>query len=122
MVISDNFKLFGLAIFIYAVGLQSGPGFFETIRTDGLRLNLIAIFLLLCIFFSIYFIGSYFGFSKALIDGIFTGSLTSVPSLAAALEVENDPIISVIFGIVYPFGIISTILFIRILPILFRLI
>jgi len=55
-----------------------------------------------------------------LIDGIFTGSLTSVPSLAAAIEVENDPIISVIFGIVYPFGIVSTILFIRILPILFR--
>ncbi len=120
MVISDNFKLFGLAIFIYAVGLQSGPGFFETIKTDGLRLNLIALFLLLSIFSTIYIIGSYLGFSKTLIDGIFTGSLTSVPSLAAAIEVENDPIISVIFGIVYPFGIISTILFIRILPILFR--
>ncbi len=120
MIISDNFKLFGLAIFIYAVGLQSGPGFFETIKTDGIKLNLLAFFLLLSIFTTIYVIGSYFGFSKALIDGIFTGSLTSVPSLAAAIEVENDPIISVIFGIVYPFGIVSTILFIRILPMIFR--
>jgi len=120
MVISDNFKLFGLAIFIYAVGLQSGPGFFETIKNEGIKLNLIALSLLLSIFTCIYIIGSYFGLSKSIIDGIFTGSLTSVPSLAAAIEVKNDPIISVIFGIVYPFGIFATILFIRILPIIFR--
>ncbi|MCF6172564.1 MAG: YidE/YbjL duplication [Campylobacteraceae bacterium] len=120
MVISDNFKLFGLAIFIYAVGLQSGPGFFETIKNEGIKLNLLAIFLLLSIFTTIYILGTYFGLSKSIIDGIFTGSLTSVPSLAAAIEVKNDPIISVIFGVVYPFGIFATILFIRILPIIFR--
>ncbi len=120
MVISDNFKLFGLAIFIYAVGLQSGPGFFETIKNEGIKLNLLAFFLLISIFTCIYIIGSYFGLSHPIIDGIFTGSLTSVPSLAAANEVKNDPIISVIFGVVYPFCIFATILFIRILPIIFR--
>jgi len=120
MVISDNFKLFGLAIFIYAVGLQSGPGFFETIKNEGIKLNILAISLLLSIFICIYLIGSYFGLSHSVIAGIFTGSLTSVPSLAAAIEVKNDPLISVIFGVVYPFGIFATILFIRILPIIFR--
>lgn len=120
MVISDNFKLFGLAIFIYAVGLQSGPGFFDTIRNEGIKLNIIAISLLLSIFTCIYILGLYFGLSKSVIDGIFTGSLTSVPSLAAAIEVKNDPIISVIFGVVYPFSIFATILFIRILPSIFR--
>ncbi len=120
MVISDNFKLFGLAIFIYAVGLQSGPGFFETIKQDGLKLNILAFCLLLCIFLTIFALGNYFHLNRAVIDGIFTGSLTSVPSLAAAIEVKNDPVISVIFGLVYPFGIFATILFIRILPIIFR--
>lgn len=120
MVISDNFKLFGLAIFIYAVGLQSGPGFFETIKNEGLKLNIIAFALLMCIFLTIFSLGNFFHLDREVIDGIFTGSLTSVPSLAAAIEVKNDPVISVIFGLVYPFGIFATILFIRLLPILFR--
>ncbi|MBE0491023.1 MAG: YidE/YbjL duplication [Sulfurospirillum sp.] len=120
MVISDNFKFFGLAIFIYAVGLQSGPGFFENIKKDGVRLNILAAILLSSIFFIIVAIGLYFKMPISVIEGIFTGSLTSVPSLAAALEVKNDPIISVIFGLVYPFGILATVLYIRLLPFIFR--
>jgi putative transport protein len=120
MVISDDFKFFGLAIFIYAVGLQSGPGFFESIRKDGVRLNILAILLLSIIFFTILGIGLYLKMPMSVIDGIFTGSLTSVPSLAAALEVENNPVISVVFGLVYPFGILATVLYIRLLPIIFR--
>lgn len=120
MVISDEFKFFGLAIFIYAVGLQSGPGFFETIRKDGVRLNLLAILLVSLIFIVIFGIGLYMELSPGIIEGIFTGSLTSVPALASALEVKNDPSISVVFGLVYPFCIVVTVLLIRILPILFR--
>jgi putative transport protein len=120
MVISDEFKFFGLAIFIYAVGLQSGPGFFETIRKDGVRLNLLAILLVSLIFIVIFAIGLYMDMSLGIIEGIFTGSLTSVPALASALEVKDDPSISVVFGLVYPFCIVVTVLLVRILPILFR--
>lgn len=120
MIISDEFKYFGLAIFIYAVGLQSGPGFFQSIKKDGVRLNLLATMLVSLIFFSIFFLGKYLGFSTVVIDGIFTGSLTSVPSLAAALEVNHYPVMSVMFGLVYPFGIVATVLYIRLLPIIFR--
>lgn len=119
LVISDQFKFFGLAIFIYAVGLQSGPGFFETIRKDGVRLNLLAIFLVSLIFVVIFVIGLYMDLPAGTIEGIFTGSLTSVPALASALEIKNDPSISVIFGLVYPFCIVVTVLFVRILPIFF---
>ena len=120
MVISDEFKFFGLAIFIYAVGLQSGPGFFETIKKDGVRLNLLAIVLVSLIFISIFGIGLYMKLPVGTIEGIFTGSLTSVPALASALEVKDDPSISVIFGLVYPFCIVITVLFIRLLPMIFR--
>lgn len=120
MVISEDFQLFGLAIFIYAVGLQSGPGFFDTIKHEGIRLNIIAIVLLVSIFGSIFAIGKFFDLPTPLIDGIFAGALTSVPALAAALEMGNNPSISVIFGVVYPFCIMATILFIRSLPFLFR--
>ena len=120
MVISEDFQFFGLAIFIYAVGLQSGPGFFDTIKNEGIRLNIIAIGLLLLIFATIFGAGKALSMPSTLIDGIFTGALTSVPALAAALEIKDSPTISVIFGVVYPFCIVATIFFIRFLPTLFR--
>ncbi len=120
MVVSEEFKFFGLAIFIYAVGLQSGPGFFETIKSEGIKFNILAILLLFMIFSSIVLLGMYFGFKPTVIDGIFTGALSSVPSLAAALEIKNDPSMSVLFGMVYPFGIVATVLFVRVVPIIFR--
>jgi len=119
MVISDQFKFFGLAIFIYAVGLQSGPGFFETIRKDGVRLNFLAILLIVLIFISIFSAGLFMNLPISSIEGIFTGSLTSVPALASALEIDNNPSISVIFGLVYPFCIIITVLYVRFLPAIF---
>lgn len=120
MVISDAFQYFGLAIFIYAVGLQSGPGFFDTIKNEGLKLNVIATALLLLLFVIIFGFGYFFDLPKTIIDGIFTGALTSVPALAAALEIKHTPTTSVIFGLVYPFGIVATVLLIRVLPVLFR--
>jgi len=120
MVISEDFQFFGLAIFIYAVGLQSGPGFFDTIKNEGIRLNIIAVGLLLLIFITIFGAGKALSMPSTLIDGIFTGALTSVPALAAALEIKDSPTISVIFGVVYPFCIVATVFFIRFLPTLFR--
>ncbi len=119
-VVSEEFKFFGLAIFIYAVGLQSGPGFFETIRTEGIKYNILAVALLLMIFGIIVIISSYIGLSTTAMDGIFTGALSSVPSLAAALEIKDNPSMSVLFGMIYPFGIVTTVLFIRFIPIIFR--
>lgn len=120
MVVSEGFQFFGLAIFIYAVGLQSGPGFFDSIKKNGIKYNLLAALLLISIFSTISALGLYMGMPMTTIDGMFTGSLTSVPSLAAALEVNHDPSISVVFGLVYPFCIVLTVLFIRFLPIIFR--
>ncbi len=120
LVISEEFKFFGLAIFIYAVGLQSGPGFFETIKKDGVRLNLLAVVLVVSIFVFIGVIGMYMELPPGTIEGIFAGSLTSVPALASALEVSDDSSISVIFGLVYPFCIVFTVLFVRFLPVIFR--
>ncbi len=120
LVVSEEFKFFGLAIFIYAVGLQSGPGFFETIKTEGIKFNILATVLLLMILFVITAIAKYFSLSSTAIDGIFTGALSSVPSLAAALEIKDKPSMSVLFGMIYPFGIVTTVLFIRFLPVIFR--
>src|SRR5687768_15124536 len=36
-------KEFGLILFIFCIGLQLGPGFFDSLRVSGLRLNLLAL-------------------------------------------------------------------------------
>ncbi len=120
MTISEDFQFFGLAIFIYAVGLQSGPGFFDTIKNEGIKLNFIAFILVLLICITIFGIGKFMMLPITVIEGIFTGSLTSVAALAAALEVKDSPNMSVIFGVVYPFCIVGSVFLIRILPFLFR--
>lgn len=117
----EEFKYFGLAIFIYSIGLQSGPGFFETIRNKGLKLNMIAACLVLAVFVEIMIMSRFFGFSNNVQAGIFTGAMTSAPALAASLEVSNSPSISVVFGIVYPFCIVLTILYPKIIPILLKI-
>lgn len=115
IVIPDDFKLFGLAIFIYAIGLQSGPGFFETLKTNGIKLNFLAFLMLILIFSIVYISGKLMGYSASTIAGIYTGSMASAPALAASLEIHNDPIVSIMFGVVYPFCIVITVLFMRVI-------
>ena len=120
VIIPPAFKFFGLAIFIYAVGLQSGPGFFGAIKTEGIQLNAMAFILLLLIFGLIYFVGIGLHIGRDVIGGMFIGAIASAPALASALEINNSPSISIIFGVVYPFGIMATVLFLRFLPVIFR--
>ncbi|WP_025209329.1 aspartate:alanine exchanger family transporter [Hippea sp. KM1] len=114
--IPNEFKFFGLALFIYAVGLQAGPGFFETIKEHGLKFNAVAFLLLIGIFLASFGISIYMGLPKDVAEGIFTGAISSAPALAAALEIKGLPNISIAFGVVYPFAIIATVIFVRFLP------
>ncbi len=120
IIIPNDFKFFGLAIFIYAVGLQSGPGFFDVIKQEGLQFNLLAGLVLIIIFLLIYISSVFLNMPQDVADGVFTGAISSAPALAAALEANNSPSISIAFGVVYPFGIIITVIFIRFLPVIFK--
>jgi putative transport protein len=48
--------------------------------------------------------------------GLLTGSLTSTPGLAAAIETTQSSMASIGYGIAYPFGVIGVILFVRLFP------
>lgn len=120
VIIPEDFKLFGLAIFIYAIGLQSGAGFFDTLKTHGLKMNVLAFGMLLIIFLVVFGAGKFMGYDGATIAGIYTGAMSSAPALAASLEVKNDPMISIMFGVVYPFCIVITVLFMRVIAVVTR--
>ena len=110
-------KEFGLILFIFTMGMQVGPGFFSSLRRQGLRLNALAA--------AIVLLGALLTLGLVIITGIpmetavglYAGATTNTPALGAAqealLSVTPNPAAqppSVSYAVAYPFGIIGIIL------------
>jgi putative transport protein len=110
----------GLVLFIYTIGIQAGPGFFGSFKEQGR--NLIILSIVIVVSATLLTLGSIliFNIDVPIAIGILSGSLTSTPGLAAAIETTQSPLSSIGYGIAYPFGVIGVILFVRLYPRLFR--
>ena len=75
-----------LIFFIYSVGIQAGPGFFESFRKDGVRLVSIAVIAVLSGALVATLAAYLLDIDFKLAVGLFSGALTSTPGLAAAIE------------------------------------
>lgn len=107
----------GVVLFVYAVGLQAGPRFFKSFRQRGLSYAVLAIATLVSGVATAILIGALMGIDGALAAGLFTGAKTTTPGLAAALEATGkNPLVSVGYGIAYPFGVLGVVLFAQLLP------
>ncbi|MEG0163451.1 MAG: transporter, partial [Mucinivorans sp.] len=82
VVIPESLGTFGMVLFIFAIGIQAGPGFFATFRTRGKSLSLIAAILVLGAAAVAVSMKYLFDFDNAQTAGLLTGSLTSTPGLA----------------------------------------
>lgn len=106
---------FGLVIFVYALGLQVGPGFFSSFRKGGVELNLLAIGVVL-IGTVMTVVGSYgLGISLPDMVGILCGATTNTPALGAAQQTlkqlgmeASSPALGC--AVAYPLGVIGVIL------------
>lgn len=121
VVIPKDFQTLGLVLFIFTIGIQAGPGFFESFKKDGRQLALFATTLILSAGILTTLIVTFFDIDKNIAIGLFTGALTSTPGLAAAIDYTNSPLASIGYGVGYPFGVIGVILFIRFLPKILRI-
>ncbi len=118
--LNHDFQMMGLILFIYAIGLQAGPTIFNMSRSQSLQLNTL-VFLLLGGGALLTFLISYFGhLDMALAIGLFAGAMTSTPGLAAAQEATGSHLTSTGYGVAYPFGVIGVILFVKLMPALFK--
>ncbi len=118
--IPKDFQYLGLVLFIFTIGIQAGPSFFESFRMNGKELGLLAGILIISaslVTFAVYY---FFGIDKNLAIGLLAGSLTSTPGLAAAIDATGSPLASIGYGIGYPFGVIGVILFVSFLPKILR--
>ncbi len=109
---------FGLILFVYTLGLQIGPGFFASLRSRGLVLNLFAagiVSLGVLVASAWIFLGRT---DLAAGVGLLSGATTNTPSLAAAQQAlkqvgagDDAAIVQGLgYAIAYPFGIIGIIL------------
>jgi len=81
---------FGLILFVYAVGLSIGPGFFSALRAYGLRLNLLAA-AVVALGVATTLLAAWLGnVSLPVAVGLMTGATTNTPSLAAANQALRD--------------------------------
>lgn len=110
----------GLVIFVYTIGLSSGPGFFASFRRKGVRDNAFAAGLLLFAAGLVVPAARALGLQSTVAAGMFTGALTNTPALAAVLEFIKgsaspaqmeqllaEPVLG--YSVVYPMGVIGVI-------------
>lgn len=108
-------ETFGLVLFVYALGLQVGPGFFSSMRSGGMRLLVPALALLLTGTLLAVAIGFACNISVEDLSGILCGATTNTPALAAAqqtleqLGVESSGA-ALGCALAYPLGVVGVIL------------
>ena len=111
---------FGLILFVFMIGMQVGPGFFESFGTAGLKLNGLAacgILLNILVMFVCYFV--FFDTSNVtnlpMMVGTLYGAVTNTPGLGAANEAlgsvfgNNAPQIASAYACAYPLGVLGII-------------
>ncbi len=122
LALPEYIHVVGLVLFVYAVGLQSGPGFFASFNRRGLRLNLVAVGLLVLAAAVAVLVGRLTRLPGAEIAGVFCGALTNTPALATTVETLKQltagqagaeaelarPVVA--YGLAYPFGVLGVIL------------
>jgi len=111
---------FGLILFVFMIGLQVGPGFFESFGTSGIKLNGLAatmILLNIAVMFACYF--AFFDTTDRttlpMMVGTLYGAVTNTPGLGAANEAltslfgSDAPQIASAYACAYPLGVLGII-------------
>ena len=112
---------FGLILFVFMIGMQVGPGFFESFGKQGIKLNglaAVAILLNILVMFACYYI--FFDtndkMNLPMMVGTLYGAVTNTPGLGAANEAlgtvfgQNAPQIASAYACAYPLGVVGIIL------------
>ena len=120
---------FGLILFVYTIGIQVGPGFFASLRTSGLKLNMFAALLVLLGFVVAFLIHKIFGVPLPVILGTYSGAVTNTPSLGAGQQILSElgaqssemGVMGMGYAVAYPFGICGILLTMWLVRLFFKI-
>jgi putative transport protein len=121
----------GLVLFIYCIGISSGEQFFGNLKKKGWSENLLVLGMILFATALVLLFSVVIPMKSSYLAGIFAGSLTNTPALAAAIEfirnvspvelsesIQAEPVVA--YSVTYPVGVIGMILAIVLFQKLFK--
>ena len=115
---------FGLILFVYALGLQVGPGFFSSLKKGGVAMNMMGLGVILLGLIMTVGLHWVTGVSLSNMVGLLCGAVTNTPALGAAQQalLQIDPAntkgvtdMALACAVAYPLGVVGVILAIIIL-------
>ncbi len=126
--VSHFLKDFGLVLFVFALGMQIGPGFFASLRRQGRVLNGYAFALVIGGALVSLAGGWMLGMPPSAVAGLFAGATTNTPALGAAQQAlasaQADPALLTLpalsYAATYPLAIVGIILSLIILRYFFK--
>lgn len=119
-------KDFGLILFVFSLGLQVGPGFFSSFKKGGVKLNLLAVGLILMTALTTFLIQYISKTPMPTMVGVMSGAVTNTPGLGAAQQTlfdvtgVDDSTIAMGYAVAYPLGVVGVILVVIAMRALFR--
>ena len=125
-------KDFGLILFVFAIGLQVGPGFFHSFKKDGLPMNLLAVGLVFLAVLTAFLIHLVTGENLGIMTGIMSGAVTNTPGLGAAQQTLSDAAtaseevtaaasgIASAYAVAYPLGVLGALAVVLLAKALFK--
>ena len=130
-------KEFGLILFVFSIGLQVGPGFFHSLKSGGVKMNLLAMANVLLAVAVTWCISAVTGTDLKTMVGVMSGAVTNTPGLGAAqqtfIDVASsggmDPLeasraasgLASSYAVTYPIGVIGVILVLLVFRGLFKI-
>ena len=117
-------KEFGLILFVYSIGIQVGPSFISSLRDGGIKLNMLAMLVILLGCVICYGIHIVTGEDLATMVGVLSGAVTNTPGLGAAQSVvsgEQASTMATAYAVAYPLGVVGIILSMLIIRWVFRI-
>lgn len=123
LVVPELVGALGLALFVYCLGLQIGPGFLASLRRDGLPLTLAVSGALVLGAVVVAGLLGGLGRSASWAAGAFSGATTNTASLGAALEVVqarsglglSAEEVTLGYALLYPLAVLATLIHLHLL-------
>ena len=107
---------FGLILFVYALGLQVGPGFFSSLKKGGVAMNMMGLGVILLGLIMTVGLHWVTGVSLSNMVGLLCGAVTNTPALGAAQQalLQIDPAntkgvtdMALACAVAYPLGVVG---------------
>ena len=118
----------GLTLFVYALGVEVGPSFFPSLKSQGILYNSLGLLLIILGLLLVVILHYSFGISMPNMMGIMSGAVTNTPMLAAVQSTLQDIVglegtrqvadLALACALTYPLGVVGMILAILILQVI----